>query len=217
MVSVKRTEAGGKLMCFPERLLCLPGKTDDKRGVRDDPRLPAESDRMTDLFRRNPLADSLEHFTISAFDTETDTVATGLLHQPERFQIDRIDAGKGAPGKSQTTAKDLFADLLHLPAARNEQVVRDVDPVDPVCEDFLDLVHHPVSVSQADAVSDHPPSKTKYAGIGAASGGDDADRVAEGLVAGKRQKMAGGQRQVIEILDQGTGTAVDDLFPPAEE
>jgi len=51
----------------------------------------------------------------------------------------------------------------------------------------------------------HTAAKAENALVGASPTGDDADRVAQGLVPGHGQKVPGRPRQGVQILNQGTG------------
>ena len=93
-----------------------------------------------DLLQGDPLPDPLEHLRISRLHPETDAVASRLPHELQGFPVNGIYPGKGAPGKPQPPPEDLAADLLHLAAGGNEEIVRYIDPVYPVGEDLFDLI-----------------------------------------------------------------------------
>ncbi len=178
----------------------------------DDPGFPAERYRLPDLFQGDPLSDPFEHFRVSRFHAETDAVAARLPHERQGLAIDGVDPGKGAPGKAERAPEDFVAHLSDLSAVGNKEIVGHVDPVDPVGEDLLDLVDDQRGGALADSLPHHPASQAEDTGIGAAAAGDDADRIAEGLIAGEREQMARGKRQGIEIFDERLGIRRDD--PP---
>ena len=154
--------------------------------------------------------------SISGFPVSTPKLT--LSHPASRISfrvstVHRIHPGKGAPGKPEPAPEDLVADLLHLPAVGDKEIVGHVDPVDAVGEDLLDLVDDERGGSQADPVSHHPASLAEDAGIGAAAAGDDADRIAEGLIARQREQMARGKRQGIEIFDERLGIRSSTIRP----
>jgi hypothetical protein len=173
----------------------------------------ASLDGLEDLRDLRSLLDRLEDLLVTGLEPEAHRDAAGLLHALEQRDVDRIDVGEARPARLQAAPDDLVAHRERVRLARREQVVGQVDLVEPARRELLHLVDHARGIAVADLGSDQLPAGAEDALERAAAARRHADRRANGLVARERREVARRDRERVHVDPVVAAAVALDLVP----
>lgn len=161
----------------------LSGKTHDEAPMDQDAEFPSCGHKGSGLLQSDPLPDVVEQDLGPAFETDTETAATGPPHHNQGLPVD-IDPGVGSPGQLDPPAQHLLADgKATVPGGREGVVLKKDGPDLGKGPGYVfQFVHHPCHRMQAQTMAHHGLRiDAKNAAVRTAPAGGDGHHGKEGI------------------------------------